>query len=460
MSTTSSWFEQLGYQIKYRSSTWFECLLQRDGERWIGVGIDREAAFADAVAKALPSAAARRAVEAALAAPPPTTASAAPSGAATAPGATPVTTTTTATATAKATTAAPAPAVPPAASAPAPTKATPAAAPAAALVLPAVAPVAPVATAAATATASAAIPAPEDAAAPASAAPAKGDPIEAIDVEAAHGELDALERAIEENYVEASLLVADRQRLLLTQWMARGRAVQDAARGDAGVEARVYRISQRLGTLSKVWWPGNVKVLALQAKPATCSEDLDGVPASALRTWRDVEHAAEAAMERLEAEATKAGVGWCDGGVLQPGPADPKAMLQAIVAALDRCTSPPVRRPQQALHASEYGAKFDGEALGPSSNWAEVAGRLRWLRGHVDDFELWGAALGRLRWIASRDGDVHMATYRTLHPSHRPPSRPWRGSSAGSPGCSRSPTGSRRPNSNAPRGRCAPASRT
>jgi hypothetical protein len=431
MSTTSSWFEQLGYQIKYRSSTWFECLLQREGERWIGVGIDREAALADAVAKALPSAAARRAVEAALATPPPTTASAAPSGAATAPGATPVTTTTTTTtttasATAKATTAAPAAATSPTASAPAPTKATPAAAPAAALVLPAVAPVAPVATAAATATASAAIPAPEDAAAPASAAPAKGDPIEAIDVDAAHAELDALERAIEENYVEASLLVAERQRLLLSQWMARGRAVQDAARGESTVQQRVYRISQRLGTLSKVWWPGNVKVLALHAKPATCSEDLDDAPVASLRTWRDVEDAAEAAMDRMEADAGKNGAddfGWCDGGLLQPGPSDPKVMLQAVVAALDRCTSPPVRRPQQALHTSEYAAKFDGEALGPASNWTELANRLRWLRGHVADFELWGAALGRLRWIASRDGDVHKATFRSLQPSFRPPTR-------------------------------------
>jgi hypothetical protein len=98
-------------------------------------------------------------------------------------------------------------------------------------------------------------------------------------------------------------------------------------------------------------------------------------------------------------------------------------MLQAVVAALDRCTSPPVQRPQQALHASEYAAEFDAKALGPASNWMELANRLRWLRGHFADFELWGAALGRLRWIASRDGDVHKATLRSLQPSFRLPTR-------------------------------------
>jgi hypothetical protein len=389
MSTTSAWFQQLGYQIKYRSSTWFECLLQRDGERWLGVGIDREAAFADAVAKALPSEAARRAVEAAIAA-------------------------------------ASAPAAPP------PPTPTPAAAPALGP-QPTAAPTAPAAPPAAAMAPATAVPPPANVVVvPRSESKATefigppAPPPEALDKAAASAELAALEQAIEENHVEASLLVPERQRMLLTQWMARGRAVQEASGGDREIEQRVYRIAQRLGTLSKVWWPGNVRVLASQAKPASCSEDVDGVPAAALRTWRDVERAAESAMERHEADAAKAGgddFGWCDGGLLQPGPDEPATMLRAIVAVLERFTAPTIRRPQQALHASEYTPRQIADDLGPTSNWTDLAGRLRWLRGHVDDFELWGAALGRLRWLASRNDDVHMATYQVLLPSHRPAER-------------------------------------
>lgn len=48
-----------GYKVCFRSAVWVECLVLRNGERWIGNGLSEDAALDDAVARMLPSHAAR-----------------------------------------------------------------------------------------------------------------------------------------------------------------------------------------------------------------------------------------------------------------------------------------------------------------------------------------------------------------------------------------------------------------
>ncbi len=52
---TESLLKSLGYSIIYRWQTWCECLLHKDGERWLGIGPCEQQALADAVGKMFPS---------------------------------------------------------------------------------------------------------------------------------------------------------------------------------------------------------------------------------------------------------------------------------------------------------------------------------------------------------------------------------------------------------------------
>ncbi|MCC7397873.1 MAG: hypothetical protein IT455_12480 [Planctomycetes bacterium] len=355
-----SWLEAIGYRVTFRHAGWVECLLTCDGERWFGTGHDDAEAFAHALQQAMPSAAARRAFEVACAevSDPP-----APAAAPTPILAEPDTTA--------------AGEVEPPAAAPAP-----APAPSAAVLA-------------------------GDSTPPAMPAPPAPLPPpierEVMTVAEAHAELDELQQAIRDTYVEASLLTPARQRLLLTQWMARGRAIDEAVLHEGSVTSRVYQLSQDLGKLAKVWWPGAVQVLALRTSPWGCARDCDADVAANLRTWRDVEEAASISLDRLEADddAAPDDFGWCDRAALQPRTPDPGETFASICAALEAHSHPPLMRPHSAVHTDDLRPTLvePTTPLKPGQ-WEELAARLRWLRCCIVDPELWGAAMGRFRWLA------------------------------------------------------------
>ena len=248
-------------------------------------------------------------------------------------------------------------------------------------------------------------------------------PVEHLGSTAAHAELDALQRAIQENYEEASLLSPQRQRLLITQWMARARAIETAALPEPNLQERVYGIAQDLGKLSKIWWPGSVQVLAKANTPSSCRRDLDSDFAEDIRTWRDVEAAATICLDRLEDTARAQGLddlGWGDAVSLDPSPRNPTAILNDVRSKLELKTSPALLAPHQAVHTEFLKPSLlEGNPTSPI-NWADVAARVRWLRGCTPDVQLWGAAMGRLRWLAEVDKKIGPAIRSVLDPQFRP----------------------------------------
>ena len=444
--------EQFGYTLTFRRHGWAECLLLHAGERWFGSGSDESEALEHALAQALPSALARELFAAAMGSAVLNGATAEPVGASSVASAAESTTAVRG-GFVEAAKVAPLPALPPsgrdttpgaeqvsAPQLPNPLSAAIQGAAALAVDVPpepaaadlasepcAVPLLADVPDLADPGTPAALGPQPNSAATP----PAVPNANHWLSPREAHDELTALEHAIRINYDEASLLAPARQRLLLTQWMARGRSVQDACPGDASVEHRVYELSQWIGKLAKVWWPGSIRVLMKWHQPEDCRQDVEADPDTELHRWRDVELAAAVALERLEEADQDAGfdeLGWADALALRPAHEEPVKALQAVRERIERFTLPRLTRPADAAHASSLAPSLQGQAIGDPSTWIDLARTLRWLRGCVDDAEMWGAAMGRLRWLVSlRDAPADLRSLQRtllgiLDPAHRPAS--------------------------------------
>lgn len=64
--TAQALLERFGYEVRFSSGEWTECLLVQDNESWLGRGLDREAALKDALRHACPSLLSRALLEDAL----------------------------------------------------------------------------------------------------------------------------------------------------------------------------------------------------------------------------------------------------------------------------------------------------------------------------------------------------------------------------------------------------------
>ncbi|PCC72976.1 hypothetical protein SAMN02745121_08516 [Nannocystis exedens] len=169
----------------------------------------------------------------------------------------------------------------------------------------------------------------------------------------------------------------ERQRLVMTAWIARARAAQE--RGHIA-ERHVHAVAQVLQALGQTWWPGIVPALSRSIRPQRVFQ---GTP-ERLGTWHAV---AREAAERLRHVPR-----WADDAACEPRPFAPAAMFAAIDEALVALGGPL------------------GEAACPSPESVDQASRridelrrtaaeLRWLRGCVPG-TAWGAAMGRLRGLA------------------------------------------------------------
>ena len=405
---------ELGYSISWRQAGWHECLLCGHGETWHGHGPSRDAAFEHALRQALPSTASRHGFDALLA-----TRAVEPSPPAVAD---------------------PAPVAVPPAMAAVPARSMPGEP---AVVVEAVAEPAPPAqeeaVAAARAPSTGPAAAAETAPAPASSAtpPAatlgqqvatvvpRSEPRPAAPrrplAEILAG-LDAIDEVIAGAQEEAGLLVPERQRLLLLGWIAEARALEHQARGDREAFAGTRRIAQRCSRLSKIWWPGSVTALALDAAPQDCRDELPSDPPPDLSNWSSVAAAAAAALADGECAADQDHDehGWGDAIGLAPRHHRPDVLLCEVVSALEKVSGPIVRASDPAESASSVAVEFDRRSV-ELAPWLAAASKLRWVRGAVLDLELWAAAIGRLRWLASKLLRVQAEPlWRLLDPEHRP----------------------------------------
>ncbi|MGM0575895.1 MAG: hypothetical protein ACQEXJ_09225 [Myxococcota bacterium] len=388
--------ERFGYRIAIRRDGWTECLVSRDAERWVGHGVDLDEALQDAVRAMFPSALGRellaRAVEDTVRTtgrvreePAPRSRPEARSPSVPTP--------------------APRPEPPPV-----PTEEPPAAR-------------AQTEAEGTSATERAGEPTDEEEAreevpeeAPAAIPP--GPPVgEALE------ELSLLRRRVDDARGELAMMAPELQRLHILAWICRARAIQERHPHDMAVERAAGDIARTLGALGKIWWPGSVKALQLRATPLDAGAELGLEGGGRLHDWLEAAEKAEAVLADKLDETDTGTVdeyGWSDRGALNPAPNRPDDLLREVRGGLARQHGPLSRAPRkEARDRLRRALPADVKQL---ADWAR---KLRWLRGHTDDFETWGAAMGRLRWAAYHLPRDQGAEVRDLlDPAWCPP-QPW-----------------------------------
>jgi hypothetical protein len=355
IARAARWLRAHGYRIGWRDGGFRECLIESGDERWKGVGRTRRSAFRHALARAFPSRAARDLLTAAV----------------------------------ESWTAGPADAH----SRPSTASSSPTAAPRAFRRV------------------DAAFVLPHETTAPPGASFVPSPPtrrvVKQIQVDDALDQFDELERSLRASLDTASVLCAPRQKLLLLSWVALARHIEESAGGIREAQLRAKRIKDWARNLSKVWWPGTLRALDPNAAPADSSVDLPNDTPRALENWSDVANAAEDALVRMEADDEARGFdsdGWKDAAHLEPGPSDPKGMLNEVVAHLEAATAP-LSLPNDAGEGAQWLIEWTKRPVvkaTPALEWGGLVSRLRWLRGHTDESQRWSAAVGRLRCIADR----------------------------------------------------------
>ncbi|HLU48867.1 MAG TPA: hypothetical protein VK116_12315, partial [Planctomycetota bacterium] len=167
------------------------------------------------------------------------------------------------------------------------------------------------------------------------------------------------------------------QRMVILGWVAEAREIQDAARGDPEVFARVQALVRYItDAFCKVLWPGSVRALRLEAQPWDTIDDLAPVdrPVECPRTWGEVARLVHAIEKRFDDE------GWADDRALRPEPRCPEAVLDQVVGEISKVDGLPSR------------AELE--------RWARY---LRWVREATERPWTWGQTFGQLRRWAAED---------------------------------------------------------
>lgn len=426
------WLRSLGYRVAFRREGWVECLLSTGTERWVGRGIDRGEALDDAVGQLLPSHAARTLLldrfgrtadpaEEATTASPESAAAELEIGDLSPPVAVVV----------------PVPASTEPLDAPQPPVPEPAAlpqtpprgqgpegqdtpAPAMALGL------------ASVADSLALDPGAESDGAETEespdASPTPKPPVVLVavpppmDPDEALAEVGLLAELIESKEPELGLMTPERQRLAILAWICHARALQASSNAHPRVVTRVTSIARKLTSLSKVWWPGSVMALQIEASPFDVGRELELAARSRPRSWSDAAEASESKLRLVEGRDERGKrdeYGWADGAYLDPAPMNPDGLLTELRNLIEQIAGPidqipakraptEVRRPSADDQKRRYG-------------WAR---RLRWLRGFITEFEVWARVMGRLRWIAAQAEQRDELLDTLLSPAYHP-QRSW-----------------------------------
>jgi len=226
--------------------------------------------------------------------------------------------------------------------------------------------------------------------------PSDSDPPVEEDLPAHYGEaleqLAVLRQTIGATLGELATCSAPIQRLQLTAWVARARAIETHLADDREVESAVSSLLQKLTDLAKRWWPGTVEAMFMESRPLGIGEALP-VPALT-RTWLQVEATVESLLAEHEPLATNGeSLDWCDDRCLSPAALDADSQLGEVKQVVENAlgsTSGEVPRWSRS--------KFD-ISQSACEELARAASQLRWIREDVLDQRLWAQLFGRLRWL-------------------------------------------------------------
>ena len=144
----------------------------------------------------------------------------------------------------------------------------------------------------------------------------------------------AIRDEIEEAKSEVALMSPRLQKLHFLAWVCRARACAEQRPGNNDVRLAVGRVATILGQLAKIYWPGSVPALRLEASPVDVLQVL-ARRTSVPRGWSE---AADMTEVDIAWEATRDDVdeyGWSDASHLAPATRTPSAVLAEAQAAVE-----------------------------------------------------------------------------------------------------------------------------
>jgi hypothetical protein len=227
-------------------------------------------------------------------------------------------------------------------------------------------------------------------------------------------ELKALKKQIEVDAEELALSSTRRQRLVLLGWITRARALQMLFPDDPKIDSALSQLARTLNGYCQTWWPGSVRSLKISTRPEDVVHDLtiplDRPPVH----WQEAAEAAERNVRLVEEEDEargRDGYGWADATRLTPPPRDADAMLEEIIAEVEKLSGP-------------IGGAATGHGVPEPEVFLEWARKLRWARETTGQPARWGALMGRFRyWLREHQGQFPEVA-RTLDADYCP-DRSW-----------------------------------
>lgn len=233
------------------------------------------------------------------------------------------------------------------------------------------------------------------------------------DEAAAEAALQSLCREIREDLDELAVAPQGRQRVQITAWMARARAVESAQPGGEA-HRRVSTLASQFSTLCKQWWPGNVNTLRTNALPSDIGADLGvGLVAS---WWQVAEQAELLLANEATVPAADGPLDWLDERKLNPHANDADSQLGLARQDVERVLGP-VGSTQLEWRVERDRLSLQGDQWDKLS---DAATRLRWIRDDVSKPRDWALLMGRLRWLAFHHPKPPRRLSRLLDPGFRP----------------------------------------
>ncbi|MEM7676510.1 MAG: hypothetical protein AAF449_10950 [Myxococcota bacterium] len=234
------------------------------------------------------------------------------------------------------------------------------------------------------------------------------------DFSAALDALACLSERIRDAREELGLSAPDRMRLAILAWICEARAHTDHVQDNARIRDEVAAISRQLTEIGKAFWPGSVTALQLNMHPSDLPRSVLGAPAPTWGRAADLAERVLAQHEASEPERASDPYGWSDHAALEPAPAEPDAVLEALQAEIETFGGPMER----FAEPRDTGARPDAAQF---LRWTQT---LRWLRNTSVSPERWARLAGRMRWWAARRGNGLTGPSRQMDPSYVP-RRPW-----------------------------------
>lgn len=238
-----------------------------------------------------------------------------------------------------------------------------------------------------------------------------------VDVEESAIEVGIISDLIRSNRPELALMTPERQRLAILGWICHARSAEAASGRHPAIQARVTDIARALSRLCKIWWPGSVKALQIDATPRDVGRELELPMSERPRNWSSAAAAAEDKLRRVEERdegLRRDEYGWSDTAFLDPPPTRPEDQLVELEHLVESLGGPLNKVPGPAPDGVKRPSRDEKERL---TRWIS---RVRWLRGFVTEFERWGAVMGRLRWMVAslerRDPALEQLLGAEFHP--------------------------------------------